>query len=178
MKISFSTLWCLIPLILLVGLALIFWRGLSLNPEALPSAQINHPMPSFKLTPLTASEHEWNSMTLSGHWSLLNIWASWCESCQDEHAFLLSLAQKSKVPIYGMVYQDSPEDALDVLSRFGNPYKAVGQDVDGHAGIELGVYGVPETFLIDPNGVIRYRHAGALNAAIWEQAFLPRMRSL
>lgn len=165
----------IIPLIIFIALIGFLWRGLFLNPKELPSVQIGKSLPSFHLPKLGAADEQLLSNTLQGKWSLLNIWASWCESCKQEQAFLLQLAEGG-LPIYGINYKDSPEDAQHWLDQWGDPYRAVGIDPQGNAIIDLGVYGTPETFLIDPNGVIRYRHAGILDEAIWKEKFLPVMQ--
>lgn len=172
--------WCCLPLILFVALMIFFWRGLSLNPHQLPSALLNKPLPFFQLN--TINEHgivnRWlTPEVMRGRVVLLNVWASWCPVCSEEQAFLLQLTQKG-VLIYGLNYKDDPRDAARWLEKWGNPYQQIGSDRFGRAAMELGVYGAPETFLIDKKGIIRYRHAGVLNKAVWQTIFLPRMRHL
>ena len=169
--------WRLIPFMLFALLVGFFWRGLSLDPQNLPSAQLGKALPPFQLPILADKGVSFNSSTLKGQITLLNVWASWCTSCAQEQVFLLQLAREG-VAIYGLNYKDSPQEATQWLGEWGNPYKTIAADQDGKVAIKLGVYGTPETFLIDKAGVIRYRHAGILTAAIWAHDFLPRIKKL
>lgn len=166
--------WRLTPLLVFGLLVGFFWQGLSLNPQRLPMMQINKQLPFFQIPVLGQPHQQQTSTSLRGQFLLLNVWASWCAACSEEQVFLLELA-RSGIPIYGINYKDSPTDALKWLSEWGNPFQWVGEDPNGHVSIDLGVYGTPETFLIDPKGIIRYRHAGLLNAAVWKREFVPRM---
>lgn len=166
-----------IPLIVFAVLVGFFWRGLSLDPQNLPSARIGKLLPPFQV-PLLGDDREYlTTAKLQGHIALINVWASWCSSCADEQLFLSKLAQQG-VAIYGLNYKDNAHDAKQWLSEWGNPYKLIGEDREGKVAIELGVYGTPETFLIDKNGMIRYRYAGILDAKVWEQDFIPRIKEL
>ncbi len=167
----------LIPLILFVLLVSFFWRGLSLDPQDLPSVQLGKQLPLFQLPVLGDQTAPFTPATMRGQVVILNIWASWCAACADEQVFLLQLAREG-MPIYGINYKDNRHDALKWLSEWGNPYQMIGVDTSGRVAIDLGVYGAPETFLIDKEGTIRYRHAGALSAAVWQQAFVPRIQQL
>jgi cytochrome c biogenesis protein CcmG/thiol:disulfide interchange protein DsbE len=167
--------WRLIPFFLFIVLALLFWRGLELDPHHLPSAKIGQTLPNFKLT--TLDEKILTPSSMRGHPAIFNVWASWCMACADEQVTLMQLADKG-VAIYGLNYKDTTENARAWLDEWGNPYQQVGEDVDGKVAINLGVYGAPETFLIDKNGVIQYRHVGALTMAAWEKEFMPRLKSL
>lgn len=169
--------WRVIPLVLFTLLVIFFWRGLSLDPQNLPSVKLGQTLPSFKLPTLDAGAAEFTPADMFGKVVLLNVWASWCDACTSEQVFLLQLAREG-VPIYGLNYKDRPEDASQWLSEWGNPYKLIGSDVLGQVAIDLGVYGAPETFLIDKTGAIQYRHAGVLTAEIWQRDFLPRMKQL
>ncbi|MDP3704407.1 MAG: DsbE family thiol:disulfide interchange protein [Legionellaceae bacterium] len=199
--------WRLIPLILFGVLAFFLWRGLSLNPRALPSTQIGKQLPAFRLPVLTvgyyrnASEsNELDSVIsgvsflhgldsfgsgdvvlspkmMRGQIVLLNVWASWCAACTEEQGFLAQLAHEGVV-IFGLNYKDQPKDAIQWLKEWGNPYRLIGDDREGRVGIDLGVYGAPETFLIDKQGVVQYRYPGVMNALVWQQEFLPRIRQL
>jgi len=169
--------WRLIPFLIFALLVGFFWRGLSLDPQNIPSARLGKPLPAFQLPELGNNQEQFNSSNLRGQVTLLNVWASWCTSCAEEQLFLLQLA-KDGVAIYGLNYKDNAEDANKWLGEWGNPYKMIAADQKGKVAIELGVYGTPETFLIDKTGVIRYRHAGVLTAAIWERDFLPRLKEL
>jgi cytochrome c biogenesis protein CcmG/thiol:disulfide interchange protein DsbE len=167
--------WRMLPLLFFMGLVFFFWRGLSLDPGHLPSSQLGKDLPSFRLPVLGDPNVELTSATFRGQVTLLNVWASWCHACTEEQYFLLKLAREG-VTIYGMNYKDRVEDAKDWLTTWGNPYRLVGEDVTGRVGIDLGVYGTPETFLIDKRGVIRYRHAGALTEVVWQNELLPLMK--
>lgn len=168
--------WGLVPIILFGTLAFFFWRGLSLDPQSLPSVHIDKSLPAFCLKTLEG-EGFFSPKTMRGQPAVLHVWASWCTTCAEEQVFLLSLAQ-SGVVIYGLNYKDAFDDARQWLDIWGNPYRLNGRDTDGHVAIDLGVYGTPETFLIDKEGVIRYRHVGALNQTIWERVMLPKWRML
>ena len=169
--------WRIIPFIVFMLLVTFFWRGLSLDPQHLPSVQLGKPLPLFRLPTVGEKQKELTSAALYGQIVLLNVWASWCAACTDEQLFLLQLARQGIV-IYGLNYKDNPDDAKKWLAEWGNPYRLVGADVDGKVAIDLGVYGAPETFLVDKKGTIRYRHAGVLNAMIWQQEFLPLIKQL
>lgn len=175
MKLKIS--YCL-PLGVFLALSLFFWRGLSLNPQHLPSSLIGHPLPVFNLPILGEdnSQH-FTPNALRGHVSVLVVWASWCDACKQEQIFLFELARQG-VMLYGLNYKDDPQTALDWLNDWGNPYRLIGQDRQGRVAMDLGVYGAPETYLIDANGYIRYRHPGILTASIWHKEFLPRMSVL
>lgn len=167
--------WRLIPFFIFLILALLFWRGLELDPRRLPSVKIDQPLPTFELDSLDGKP--FSPALMKGHASLLNVWASWCMACVEEQGVLMQLA-KEGVLIYGLNYKDTPEHAKEWLGEWGNPFQHIGEDVDGKVAIDMGVYGAPETFLIDKNGVIRYRHVGALTLSIWKNEFLPRFELL
>lgn len=169
--------WRITPLILFVLLSLFLWRGLSLNPHELPSVQLGRAIPDFSLPELQHPDIFFNSAQIRNQVVLLNIWASWCNACSDEQVFLLQLAREG-VPIYGINYKDNPDDALQWLAQWGNPYTLIVQDKEGKTAIDLGVYGAPETFLIDKKGTIRYRHAGVLTQELWQKEILPLMKQL
>lgn len=169
--------WRLLPLLFLLLLVMFFWHALSRDPRYLPSTQLGKPLPLFQLPVLNKPTEFLTPKTMQGHVVLLNVWASWCAACTEEQVFLLQLARQG-VSIYGLNYKDNAEDAEHWLTEWGNPYKMSGQDIDGRAAIDLGVYGAPETFLIDQMGVIRYRHVGILDAKSWEHDFLPRIKAL
>ena len=171
--------WRLIPLLVFGVLAAFLWRGLSLDPQELPSVRIGKPLPFFQLKQVgSATQTEYfTPAVMRGQVALLNVWASWCEACTQEQVFLLQLAREG-VAIYGLNYKDAPDDAIHWLSEWGNPYKRIGADESGRVGIDLGVYGAPETFLIDKAGIVRHRHVGVLNAQAWQTEFLPRIKRL
>lgn len=166
-----------LPIGLFVILAIFLWRGLSGDPHTLPSARLGKSVPAFELAALSDTTPGFSSQALRGGYTLLNVWASWCEACTEEQSFLMQLSQQG-VRIYGLNYQDQADAASLWLRTWGNPYQAVGSDPSGRVAMELGVYGTPETFLIDSNGVIQFRYAGILNPTVWQHAFLPRIRSL
>ena len=161
-----------IPFILFLVLAGLFLRGLFLEPQKIPSVQVGRQLPDFKLPNLEAKNKWFTNYTFRHHVILLNVWASWCDVCRDEQVVLLNLA-KSGVPIYGLNYKDNSEDARAFLKTWGNPFLAVGEDLQGKLAIDLGVYGAPETFVIDQDGVILYRHVGVLTMDIWKNTLLP-----
>ena len=169
--------WRFIPIVLFILLSIFLWRGLSLNPRDLPSVQLGKSLPEFSLPQLQHPDSLFNSTQLREQVVLLNIWASWCAACTEEQVFMLQLAREG-VPIYGLNYKDKSEDAQQWLEQWGNPYKVVVQDQDGKVAIDLGVYGAPETFVIDKKGIIRYRHAGVMTQELWQQKILPLMKQL
>lgn len=169
-------LWRIFPLLVFIGLLVLFAIGLTLDPRNLPSTRIGHTLPEVMLPVLANPTEQFALGELTGHMRLINVWASWCEACVEEQPFLMQLAHEG-VTLWGINYKDTRADALQWLSRFGNPYQRVGVDAKGQLAIELGVYGVPETFLMDPDGIIVYRHAGAMTPDIWAREFLPRMRT-
>lgn len=171
-----SVYWRAIPLIIFALLVVFFWRGLSLDPKNLPSVKVGQSLPLFEL-PTVGEDKRFTPNVMRGHVALLNVWASWCNACTEEQVFLMQLARQG-VAIYGLNYKDNMDDATHWLAEWGNPYKMIGSDLSGQIAIDLGVYGAPETFLVDKSGVIRYRHAGVLTAEIWQQEFLRRMVEL
>lgn len=169
--------WGLLPLVIFVVLIIFLWRGLALDPQSLPSAQIGQTIPSFSLPSLNDKQQQFNSQQMHGHPALLNVWASWCEACAQEQVFLMHLARKGIV-IYGLNYKDKRENARQWLAEWGNPYQLIGEDINGKVAIDLGVYGTPETFLLDTQGIIQYRHVGILDNTVWQAQFLPRIQKL
>ena len=168
----------LIPIGVFVALALLLLYGLSLDPRKIPSPLIGKPLPEFSMPTLADEKHMLTRQDLLGRVYLLNIWASWCASCRDEHPILNELAKQRIVPIIGLNYKDSGDDAKQWLSRFGNPYETSLVDPQGHFGIELGVYGVPETFVVDQRGVIRDKIIGPVTPVIVEKRLLPLLARL
>ena len=154
--------WFLIPLAAFFLLAAILARGLKLDPHEVPSPLIDKPAPAFSLTRLDDAGKTVRLEDMRGKVWMLNVWASWCVSCREEHPLLLAFSKKHLVPIYGLDYKDQRVDASGWLARFGNPYEASLFDGEGRTGIDFGVYGVPETFIIDQAGVIRMKHIGPL----------------
>jgi len=166
-----------LPLIGFVVLLALLLPGLWHNPRELPSVLLGQPMPEFALTALENPEQVLTPADLRGDIALLNVWATWCTACRLEHDMLLQLAEQG-VPIYGINYKDERDKAIEWLYRLGDPYRLNIEDAEGRLGIDLGVYGAPETFLLDAEGVIQHRHAGPLDPEVWREAFLPRIRAL
>lgn len=166
-----------LPLILFCVLAVFFWRGLSLDPTAMPSALIDKPMPSFSLPELNNDQRLISEVDLKGEVRLLNIWGTWCVSCRVEHPFLLQLAEQG-VPIVGVNYKDDPALARQWLLKLEDPYLFNIVDLEGRLGIDLGVFGAPETYLIDMEGVIRYKHVGVVDENVWSTTLGPMYQAL
>tara|TARA_R110000823_G_scaffold130015_18_gene258101 strand:+ start:638 stop:1180 length:543 start_codon:yes stop_codon:yes gene_type:complete len=160
-----------LPLFLFAALALLLFRGLSLDPRELPSALIDRPLPAFSL-PELASGELLGVDAVAGEVSLLNVWATWCVSCRVEHPYLQTLAD-SGVRIVGLNYKDEDAAALRWLQELGNPYQFNIADRKGSLAIDLGVYGAPETYLLDADGVIRYRHVGVVDERVWQTVLQP-----
>ena len=168
----------LVPLVLVAALGIFFYFQLGNDPQKLPSALLDKPLPVFSLPPIEGqSGNGLSNVSLDGKVALLNVWASWCPPCHAEHPILMSIAQTG-MPIYGVNYKDKPEDAARFLTQLGNPYVAIGSDRDGKLAIDLGVYGYPETFIVDRKGIIRYRHAGPINKPDWDKTLLPIVQKL
>ncbi|MBI4755665.1 MAG: DsbE family thiol:disulfide interchange protein [Betaproteobacteria bacterium] len=166
------------PLAAFIVLLLMLAAGLRLNPRELPSALIDKPAPDFRLTLLDAPDRAMSRDDMAGQVWVLNVWASWCVACRQEHPVLLDLARSGEVNLYGLNYKDERPTAQGWLERHGNPYRASLFDGDGRLGIDLGVYGVPETFVIDRQGRIRYKHVGPLTPEIVRERLLPAVRAL
>lgn len=166
-----------IPLVIFAVLAVLFWRGLSIDPTAMPSALIDKPVPEFSLPALHNEAGAESSKPLTdamfkGQVSLLNVWATWCVSCRVEHPFLVALAEQG-VPIIGVNYKDESVAARQWLQDLGNPYKSNIVDADGYLGLDLGVFGAPETYVVDAEGVIRYKHVGVVDERVWQETLQP-----
>ncbi|MGB2130969.1 MAG: DsbE family thiol:disulfide interchange protein [Marinobacterium sp.] len=163
-------LFAFIPLAVFIVLGIFLWRGLSIDPTELPSAlaENKRPIPAFELPSLTSPDQMLSNEDLKGEVALLNVWATWCPTCKEEHGFLNRLAQDEGVTIYGINYKDEPGKAREWLRRYLDPYKKVILDQDGSLGLDLGVYGAPETYVLDAEGRVRYRHAGAVDATVWQ----------
>ena len=167
-----------IPLVIFLLLVAFLAFGLRSDPNTLPSALINKPAPAFTLPQLKEPTKSFSAEEMRGKVWLLNVWASWCIGCREEHQSLLKYAESGVVPIYGLNYKDKTEDALGWLEDLGNPYVLSAADTDGRVAIDYGVYGAPETYLIDQNGTIRYKQVGPLVPEIWEEKFLPLIQEL
>ncbi|WP_153076823.1 DsbE family thiol:disulfide interchange protein [Paraburkholderia bonniea] len=167
-----------LPLLALALLLGLLAAGLKQDPRKLPSALLGKPAPAFDLPLLQTPDVRLASQDLRGQVWLLNVWASWCESCREEHPLLLDLAARQVVPLYGLNYKDESAPALRWLASAGNPYTASLVDRHGQTGIDYGVYGVPETFVIDRAGRVRYRHAGPLSQTMLDATILPLVQQL
>ena len=170
-KVSF-----LVPLALFAALAGLLYSGLQRNPGVVSSPLVGRALPAFVLSGVRGGELR--SEVLREEPSLLNVWASWCAACRAEHPLLLRLAASGEAPIYGLNYKDERGDAVRWLDRFGDPYRRSGHDRAGEVGLDLGVYGVPETFVIDRDGGIAYKHIGPIAAKDWEETIRPLLRRL
>ena len=166
------------PLIVFVILVGFLAVGLKLDPREVPSPFIGKPAPAFNLPQLAEPDKTFGNADLKGQVSLFNVWASWCVSCRQEHPLLMELSKEGIVPIYGLNYKDQREDGLATLKRSGNPYTVSAFDTDGKVGIDWGVYGVPETFVIDKQGVIRHKHTGPITPEAWQKTLLPLIMKL
>ena len=168
-------LWPLAIFILLVGFLAV---GLRLDPREVPSPLVGKPAPAFELPVLQQPDRRFVPGDMRGKVWLLNVWASWCVSCREEHPVLVELSKRAVMPILGLNYKDKSDDATAWLKQFGNPYELSVVDADGRIGIDYGVYGVPETYLIDAEGVIRYKQIGPITPAVLERKILPLARAL
>ena len=168
----------LVPLAIFIVLVAFLAIGLGLNPREVPSPLINKPAPAFQLPQLHRPDQTFSQQDMKGKVWLLNVWASWCVSCREEHPLLVELARTNVVPVYGLNYKDKPDDALAWLKQFGDPYALSIVDRDGRVGIDYGVYGVPETFVIDKQGAIRYKQIGPITPEALQNKILPLVKEL
>lgn len=167
-----------IPLIVVVSLGFLFWVGLGGKPRHVPSQFINQPAPNFNLQNLHQMQERISNNDLKGKVWLLNVWASWCVACRQEHPVLVDMARAGEVPLYGLNHKDRPSDAKAWLNQHGDPYKLSLVDYDGTTGIDYGVYGVPETFIIDKQGVIRHKVTGPLSYQELSKCVMPVVKHL
>ncbi len=167
-----------IPLVLFVVLVVFLAVGLSLNPRLVPSPLIGKPAPAFTLPEVQDPAKTLSRQDLLGKVSLLNVWASWCVSCRAEHPLLMEIARSGQVQVYGLNYKDQRQDALRWLQSYGDPYLASAFDENGRVGIDWGVYGTPETFVVDRKGTIRYKVIGPVTEEVWEKELLPLVKKL
>jgi cytochrome c biogenesis protein CcmG/thiol:disulfide interchange protein DsbE len=168
----------LVPLGIFIVMVVFLAIGLGLNPREVPSPLINKPAPAFLLPQLHQPDKTFSQQDMKGKVWLLNVWASWCVSCRQEHPVLMALAKSNAVPIYGLNYKDPRQDALAWLKQFGDPYVLSIADRDGRIGIDYGVYGVPETFVIDKEGAIRYKQIGPVTPEALRDKILPLVKEL
>lgn len=168
----------LLPLLLFIVLAVFLAIGLKLNPKDIPSPLIDKPVPAFSLPILATPDKNLSTQDLQGRVWLLNVWASWCVSCRQEHPLLLELAKLNQVSIIGLNYKDEAPAANQWLQQLGNPYNASVMDKDGRVGIDYGVYGVPETYVIDKQGIIQFKQIGAVTPQNLREKILPLVAEL
>ncbi|HEC12469.1 MAG TPA: DsbE family thiol:disulfide interchange protein [Acidiferrobacteraceae bacterium] len=168
----------MVPLGIFIILVIFLGIGLSLDPRYVPSPLINKPAPAFTLPQLNDPQTMVSPTDFKGKVWLLNVWASWCTACRQEHPLLMALAGTGEVDILGLNYKDKADDAKPWLRQLGDPYTVIAADTDGRVGIDWGVYGVPETFVIDKQGIIRLKHVGPLTADKLQQNILPLVRKL
>jgi cytochrome c biogenesis protein CcmG/thiol:disulfide interchange protein DsbE len=167
-----------VPLAIFATLVVFLWRGLSLDPREVPSPLIDKPAPRFALARLDDASRTIARDDMLGKVWMLNVWASWCVACREEHPTLLELSKQRLVPIVGLNYKDTRPEGLGWLGQFGNPYDVSAFDQNGRVGIDFGVYGVPETFVIDKRGVIRLKHIGPLTPQVVKTRIEPLVKEL
>ena len=173
MKVKF-----LLPLLLFIVLVVFLAIGLNRDPQEVPSPLINKPAPAFEIPQLSDANQPFSSASMKGQVWILNVWASWCVACREEHPVLVELAKSKAAPIIGLDYKDKREDALAMLANQGNPYLLSAFDANGRVGIDYGVYGVPETYVIDKAGMIRFKHIGPITMNILNQKIYPLISEL
>lgn len=168
----------LLPVLIFAVLGAAFYWGLWNSDDRLPSTLIGKPVPEFTLPPIEGRTDGLASTDLVGAVSLVNVWASWCVPCRAENPLMVALAATGEVPIYGINYKDAPDKALAFLAELGDPFTRIGADRNGRVSIDWGVYGVPETYVIDATGRIAYKHVGPFNRQILDEKILPVVRRL
>jgi cytochrome c biogenesis protein CcmG/thiol:disulfide interchange protein DsbE len=168
----------LIPLVLFIGLVVFLAIGLNRDPHEVPSPLINKPAPAFEIAQLAEPNKTFSPASMKGQVWILNVWASWCVACREEHPVLVELAKSQIAPVIGLDYKDKREDAMAMLAKQGNPYALSAFDGNGRVGIDYGVYGVPETYIIDKVGVIRFKHIGPLTMDLLNQKIYPMLTEL
>lgn len=166
----------IIPLIIFAVIISFLWKGLQKDPHELPSVLIGKAVPAFNYPSLMHAGKVVTEQQFKGHVSLLNVWATWCITCRAEHSVLMDIANSGAVMIYGLNYKDDPVAAKQWLKTYGNPYQDIIIDNRGTLAIDLGVYGSPETFIIDSHGIIRYKYIGAISPDVWRDKLLPEVK--
>lgn len=166
-----------LPLLFFIGLGGFLYKGLFLDPKAMPSALEGQPVPDFKLLTVTKGDRVVTKSDLVGEYYLLNVWATWCAGCKAEHPYLVDIAS-SGIPIYGVNYKDDLTAAKNWLKHYKDPYQFSAFDVNGELGLNLGVYGAPETFVVDHKGIIRLRFPGVIDTRAWQVKFLPLIEQI
>ena len=168
----------LLPIAIFAGIGILLYLGLYRDPTLIPSPLIGKPVPEFELGPVQGRELGLSSQDLRREVTLVNVFASWCVACRDEHPLFLDLDREGIVPIHGLNYKDAPEDAAAWLDALGDPYTRIGADLDGRVGLDWGVYGVPETFVVGRDGHIAYKHIGPVTPRVLDEIILPLVRAL
>ena len=168
----------LLPLVLFIGLVGFLLVGLNRDPHEVPSPLINKPAPDFKLSQLREPNKTFSPQEMRGKVWILNFWGTWCVACREEHPLLLEYSKTGAVPIYGVDYKDERAAAMQMLDEEGDPYTLTASDPDGRVSIDYGVYGAPESYLIDRNGVIRFKQIGPITRDVWQKEILPRAQQL
>ena len=168
----------ILPFVVFIIVAAFMYVGLGLNPREVPSPLVGRAAPAFTLPQLHEPSKQFSPQDMKGKVWLFNVWASWCTACESEHPVFMQLSRQNLVPIYGMDYKDKREDGEAWLRKHGNPYALVVSDAEGRIGIDYGVYGVPETYVIDKQGVIQHKHIGAVTPKILEEKILPLVKEL
>ena len=168
-----------LPLVFFVVLVGFFAKGLFLNPREVPSPFIGNAAPTFSLPVVGNAAQDFSPADMKGQVWMLNVWAPWCVSCRVEHKLLMALAQSGTAPpIVGLNWKDKTREAQELLARTGNPYVAVPDDLSGRVGIDWGVTGTPETYVIDQTGIVRLKHVGPIDLDIWQTKFIPKLKAL
>lgn len=167
-----------IPFLVFVLLVLFFWKGLGTDPHRVPSALMNQPVPTFSLPALADASLKLDQSLFLGSISILHVWATWCGTCQSEHPFWVDISKTEHVALIGLLYKDAPLSAQAWLKAHQNPYQQIIQDESGRLAMDLGVYGTPETFLIDAQGIVRYKVTGPIDQQSWSQEWVPRIKML
>jgi len=167
----------LIPLLIFIVLVGFLGKGLFLNPKEVPSPLVGKAAPTFTAPVLGDADKTFSTDDMKGQVWMLNMWASWCAACRDEHPLLVKMREFG-IPLYGLAYKDVESDALAILDSMGDPYILSAKDDDGRIGIDYGVYGVPETYVIDKAGIIRYKHIGPITPVDLQEKILPLLKEL
>ncbi len=167
-----------LPLLVFIPLGILLVRALQLDPAEMPSALLDRPLPEFELQSLQDPEQILRRDDLLGQKMLINVWATWCPSCKVEHPWLVKIAQQYGVKIVGLNYKDDRQAALGWLQRYEDPFAVSVYDVEGRLGLDLGVYGAPETFVVDSAGIIRFKHVGVIDESVWQDVLLPVLQEI
>lgn len=167
-----------LPLVFFIVLVGFFAKGLFLDPREVPSPFIGRTAPGFTLPLVGNASANFSPADMKGQVWMLNVWAPWCVSCRQEHGFLMQLAQSKVIPIVGLNWKDKDREAEALLARTGSPYVAVPEDLDGRVGIDYGVTGTPETYIIDQEGIVRLKHIGPIGPEVWKDKFEPKLKEL